>query len=72
MVGLATLSNSVTGPPAEHFEDGAVSFFLDHLKSTLRQRSLEKLANEVTLVASALEANAGARGLHILFRATLI
>lgn len=53
------------------FRDKA-DFFLDHLRRTIRQRSLEKLANEVTLVASALDTNAGARGAAYLISGKLI
>src|SRR5882724_4495817 len=51
---------------------GKADFFLDHLRRTIRQRSLEKLANEVTLIASALDTNAGARAAAHLIAGKLI
>jgi len=51
---------------------GKPDFFLDHLRRTIRQRSLEKLANEVTLIASVLDTNAGARGAAHLISGKLI
>jgi predicted NBD/HSP70 family sugar kinase len=63
--------------PAALIFGGAVSravpkILIEHIRATIRHRSLEKSANDVQIQASILEGDAGARGAARLIAARLI